>query len=103
MGDLTRIDVDFLAVNAPLATRRLIRSAHRRGKQVFVWTVDDAAQMSAMISRGVDGIITDEPARARAVLKARATMSAVERLIVDVGVRLGLVDLDEEPSGTIDA
>jgi len=103
MGDLTRLDVDFLAVNAPLATRRLVRSAHRRGKEVFVWTVNDPARMSAMISRGVDGLVTDEPAVARSVLARRAEMSAVERLVVDVGVRLGLVDAGETASGAPDA
>ncbi|MEB3323436.1 MAG: glycerophosphodiester phosphodiesterase family protein, partial [Synechococcaceae cyanobacterium] len=103
MGDPSRLDVDFLAVGASLATRHLVRSAHRRGKEVFVWTGNDAAQMSALISRGVDGLITDEPARARSVLARRAEMSVVQRLVVDVGVRLGLVDVDGEPSGAADA
>ncbi|CAK9014919.1 Putative glycerophosphodiester phosphodiesterase YhdW (Glycerophosphoryl diester phosphodiesterase), partial [Durusdinium trenchii] len=55
-GDLTNVDADFLAVNTGLATRRLIVSAHNKGKRVFVWTVNDPIQMSIMISRGADPV-----------------------------------------------
>ena len=82
IGDATRFEADFLAVNVGLAQPDLIRSAHRRGKQVHVWTVNDAVTMSSMMSRGVDNVITDEPALARSVLKQRASMGAVERLFI---------------------
>jgi glycerophosphoryl diester phosphodiesterase len=65
IGNLTRIDADFLAVNSGLATRSLIRAAHRRGQEVHVWTINDPAAMSALIGRGVDNLITDFPAVAR--------------------------------------
>ena len=45
----------------------MIRRSHRRGMRVFVWTINDPVQMSVMLSRGVDGLITDEPALARRV------------------------------------
>jgi len=66
-GKLEKIDVDFLAINAGFANRRMIRAAHNSGKEVFVWTVNDVATMSSMISRGVDGLLTDKPALARSV------------------------------------
>lgn len=81
-GDLSRASADFLAVKAGLATRAFIRAAHRRGKQVFVWTVDDPVSMSTLIGRGADGIITNQPALARRVLAERAQLSNVERLLV---------------------
>ena len=63
------------------------------GKQVYVWTVNDALSMSAMLSSGVDGLITDEPALARQVLVARAEMNSAERLLLwlshSLGLRLG--------------
>ncbi len=81
MGDLTRVDADFLAVHAGLATSSFVQRAHRREKTVFAWTVNDPVEMWRMISRGVDSLITDEPALARAVLAERAGMNVVERLM----------------------
>ena len=57
-GDLDALDVDFLAVNAAFVNPRFVRSTHRSGKQVHVWTVNDAPTMSMLIGRGVDNLIT---------------------------------------------
>lgn len=89
VGDLTQVDVDFLAVNLGLAKPRFIRSAHRSGKQVYVWTVNDPTTMSSMMSLGVDGIITDEPAMAKRVLAERARLSSAERLLVRIAFLFG--------------
>ena len=88
-GDLTRAKADFLAVNSKLATRGFIQAAHRRDKTVSAWTVNDAYAMSAMISRGVDNLITDYPALARQVLAERKQMSPLERLMVEMAFYLG--------------
>jgi glycerophosphoryl diester phosphodiesterase len=90
VGDLTKLDADFLAVNLGLASRAFVRSAHRSGKEVYVWTVNDPITMSAMMGRGVDSIITDEPALARSVRQQRAGMSPVERLLVELAVLFGV-------------
>lgn len=42
--------------------------AHALGLKVLAWTVNDPAEMRALIERGVDGIITDYPDRLRAVM-----------------------------------
>jgi glycerophosphoryl diester phosphodiesterase len=89
-GDLRNVDVDFLAVNASFANRNFISSAHDNGRDVYTWTVNDAATMSTMIGRGVDGLITDKPALARSVLEQRATMSAPERLLLELAEMLGV-------------
>jgi glycerophosphoryl diester phosphodiesterase len=34
---------------------------HTRGIPVHVWTVDDEAEMRALLALGVDGIVTDRP------------------------------------------
>ena len=83
-------NADFLAVNAAFADRRLIQSAHAAGKQVYVWTVNDASTMSVMMSRGVDGLITDEPALARSVLAWRVEMSPAERLLLELAGVMGV-------------
>jgi glycerophosphoryl diester phosphodiesterase len=95
-GDIRKMNADFLAVNAGFAHRRVIRAAHESGKQIYVWTVNDARTMSTMISRGVDGLLTDKPALARSVLEQRARMSAPERLLLELAGMLGAVpDLGE--------
>jgi glycerophosphoryl diester phosphodiesterase len=88
LGDLTRFDVDFLAVNSRAATPRLLERARRTGRDVYVWTINEPAQISAMLSRGVDGIITDRPHEAFKVLRERARMNPGERLLVEIAARL---------------
>ena len=89
IGDLTQVDADFLAVNAGMATNRFIDAAHRSGKDVHVWTVNDPVTMSTMIGRGADHLITDKPALARSVLEQRAAMGVGERLLLGVAELLG--------------
>ena len=89
-GNLEASGADFLAVNAAFADRRFVRSAHRRGTKVYAWTVNDASTMSAMMGRGVDGLITDKPALAKAVLAQRARMSPAVRLLLELAGILGV-------------
>lgn len=96
IGDLTRLDADFLAVNTGLATRSFVRSAHAAGKEVLVWTINDALTAYAMISRGVDGIITDDPAMGSRVLAFYDDLNGVERLLAEVAILIGAVELDDE-------
>jgi glycerophosphoryl diester phosphodiesterase len=52
-------------------TASLVDEAHALGLQVLPWTVNESADMERLIGWGVDGLITDYPDRARAVLRAR--------------------------------
>ena len=90
-GRIKNLEGDFLAVNASFADRRLIRDAHQNGKEVYVWTVNDAPTMSVMISRGVDGLLTDRPALARTVLQQRAELSGPERLLLEFASFMGAI------------
>ena len=54
-----------------IVDRRLIAAAQRRGIEVHVWTIDDAAQMHQLIDLGVDGIMTDRPDILKGVLRER--------------------------------
>lgn len=55
----------------PLAEPRCIDFAHDLGLQVHLWTINDRATMERLLDLGVDGIITDDVATLRDVLKAR--------------------------------
>ncbi|MEJ2483757.1 MAG: glycerophosphodiester phosphodiesterase family protein, partial [Gemmatimonadota bacterium] len=103
IGDLTKLEADFLAVNAKNARAGFVKRVHESGKDIQVWTVDHPAQMSSMMSLGVDVIITNEPALAREILRQRAAMSPVERLLVSMGSRFGIVEGANESSDPDDA
>lgn len=90
VGDLAGLDADFIAVNTALASRARIAAVQAAGKDFYVWTVNDPLAMSRMISKGVDGLITDEPALARKVLEIRAGLSTPERLALALAQILGL-------------
>lgn len=103
LGDLTNLDVDFLALKAAAATRHQIARAHARGMKVYVWTIDDPIQMSVMLSRGADGIITDEPALARRILALREQLSPLLHFLVWVAGESGLLRVTDDASAQGDA
>jgi glycerophosphoryl diester phosphodiesterase len=90
VGRLTEVDVDFLAVSVPLATPAFVRRAHARGQDVYVWTVNDELTMAQTILRGVDGLITDRPAMARAVIQRESGLTSMERLLLGAAFWLGV-------------
>ncbi|MFN9752338.1 MAG: glycerophosphodiester phosphodiesterase family protein [Planctomycetota bacterium] len=96
VGDLSKLEADFLAVNTRTATRDLIARAQARGKQVYVWTVDSPVLMSFYLGRGVDGIITNRPDLARQVIEQLQEMSPAERLLLDSSVRLGIIPAENK-------
>jgi glycerophosphoryl diester phosphodiesterase len=53
--------------------RRFVQAAHRRDLEVHVWTVDNEADMRALLDLGVDGLVTDRPDVLREVLRSRGT------------------------------
>jgi len=89
LGNVTKLDLDFLGLNARTTSRKLVRQAHKRGVQVHVWTVNDPVDMSTLLGRGVDGLITDNPALARKVMTGRADASFGEKLLIDLAAVLG--------------
>ncbi len=89
MGDITRLEADFFAINARFASRAFIRQAHKRDRQVMVWTVNDPISMSAMMSKGVNGIITDKPGLASSIRKERAELDIHERMLIQLASFIG--------------
>ena len=90
IGDLAKLDTDFLALNTGQVSVQLIKRAEEAGKSVYAWTVDDPVTMSRLISMGVDGLITNKPALARQTMERRNALSTAERLILWIADQFGL-------------
>jgi glycerophosphoryl diester phosphodiesterase len=79
-----RLDVDFYSVERGRADARFLRAAHREGRQVHVWTVDDPADMRRLAALGADNLITNRPESALVVRREWATMAVRERALTTV-------------------
>jgi len=53
--------VDAIMAHWRLVTPRLVRAVDAGGGSLFVWTVDDVAQMRTLDALGVTGLITNDP------------------------------------------
>ena len=60
----------------PLVTREFVEHAHAHDLVVHVWTIDEPAEMRALLELGVDGIVTDFPARLAQVIVASCSQRA---------------------------
>ena len=59
LGGIRCVQIPERHRNVRLVTRRAVKSFHRAGIEVHVWTVNDPADMRRLLDLGVDGIITD--------------------------------------------
>ena len=75
----SRLNVDFLSVEQNRLDRRFVSKAHRRGQQVYAWTVNTVGDLQRLFDLGVDGVITDQSALARKTLDEYLGHSAFER------------------------
>jgi glycerophosphoryl diester phosphodiesterase len=84
VGNVLRTEADFLSLSSAQASPSLVRRAHRAGKEVHVWTVNAPEVVVRMIERGVDNIITDDPALVARVVRDRSALDNAQIL----GLRL---------------
>ena len=90
VGDVAGLEGDFLALNQGGITPGLTDRAARAGKQVYAWTVNDPVSVVRMIWVGVDGLITDDPARTRSVVAFYNDLSLPERMLLAASDRINL-------------
>ena len=64
----TLVGANILSPDYALVDKSLVDWAHSLGLKVIPWTVDDAEDMRTQIADGVDGLITNYPARLRALM-----------------------------------
>jgi glycerophosphoryl diester phosphodiesterase len=78
-GPLTRLlPTDVPCVQVPVrlgavtvVDEAFVHRAHRQGRQVHVWTVNEGAEMERLLDMGVDAIVTDDAARLAGLLARR--------------------------------
>ncbi|WP_380175968.1 glycerophosphodiester phosphodiesterase family protein [Kineococcus sp. DHX-1] len=76
LGRVDAVQVPVRQGGIDVVSARFVDTVHRAGAQVHVWTVDDAAQIGALLDLGVDGIITDRADVLKDVLVARGEWRA---------------------------
>lgn len=84
VGDLTKLECDFLMLHAGRITRAVVDRARLRGMTVHAWTINDPNAVAPLIDRGVTNLITDDPAAIRARLDELAALDADERLLLRI-------------------
>lgn len=103
IGDLTQLDLDFLALTTDATKLSMVRRTHEHGMKMYPWTVNDPVQMWMMMSRGADGIITDRVAVANRVKELRAEVTPAGRFIIWIAGEIGLLKGLDDPSLEEDA
>lgn len=61
-------NIDFFSMKSSFVTEGILRRAHKRSKEVHVWTVNTKKEMNRMSRLGVDNIITDVPVEVKEFL-----------------------------------
>jgi glycerophosphoryl diester phosphodiesterase len=89
VGNVTGLPGQILSVNKRAANRRFIQRARTAGKEVHVWTLNQAGDMLLMIERGAHNLITDYPDVAVRLLRKRAKLSDGEKLALSLRVLFG--------------
>jgi glycerophosphoryl diester phosphodiesterase len=62
-----------------VVTPSFVDHAHALGKQVHVWTVNEAAEMNRLLDLGVDALVTDRIGTLRDVYRERGVWTDAPR------------------------
>lgn len=82
VGKPEDLDIDFLMMKSSLATPKFVERARLRKIRVHAWTVNDPAEVPALLDAGVANLITDDPVRIRTRLDEIRALSTVDRLLL---------------------
>lgn len=81
-GNYYNIDnVDAFSINFSYINKNVVDAIHYRGKQLFVWTINDRKTAEKMVAMGVDAVITDNPVMGKEATYARYSYSLIENVL----------------------
>lgn len=89
VGDISKQNIDFLAVSGRSVNRRLIHEAHKNGIDIYAWTINDPKDMAQLMVYGVDGLITDNVPAVHKVTKEMSTLSEAQRFMLYIASIFG--------------
>lgn len=84
MGDLSRLDVDFMATKNWMTTPALVKEIQGLGLPVYCWTVDDPDRVLELIELGIDGVITNDPPTVAEVIEHYRALTPVQRSLLRI-------------------
>jgi glycerophosphoryl diester phosphodiesterase len=94
-GDITSLDVDFLAMSNMDVGRDFVDEAHAKGIEVAVWTINDQADIVKFIDNGVDSVITDAPTTVHTVSRHLANLTPTQRAMLQAHQFFGFGNVTE--------
>ncbi|GLI62561.1 hypothetical protein VaNZ11_005230, partial [Volvox africanus] len=83
-----RLQPAVVGVHFAMAEPQLLEQLHDAGKQMFVWTINQAEVLRAVLDVGVDALVTNYPLTALEAIESRLTKcSAVQAAAVQAAVK----------------
>ncbi len=82
VGDVTKLNVNFLSISKSSFTAELLERAQTRNMQLAVWTVNTEDDMFRLMVAGAELIVTDDPETAIRVAKQYHELSELELLLI---------------------
>jgi glycerophosphoryl diester phosphodiesterase len=59
LGDVDALQIPWRNGRVKFLRQRQVDAAHRAGRQIHVWTINDREEMAELLDLGVDGIVSD--------------------------------------------
>lgn len=89
-------NVDFFSVEHTFVSQSIVEAIHDRGKEIYVWTVNEDTSLEKMRNMGADAIITDKPEYVSQTLKANNLnfQALVENAVPTIGSGMDVSDGD---------
>ncbi len=67
--------VDGYSICLSGLTAQDVERSHREGRELYAWTVNEVGEIQAALAFGVDGLVSDDPALVRALLRESPALS----------------------------